>query len=816
MRGTMNTLLQDLRYGLRTLLKNPGFTFVAVITLALGIGVNTAIFSVVNGVLLRPLPFNQPERIVTLWENNTKDGIERDDVSPANFLDWRERSRSFEEMAFANPWSLDYTGGAEPETWRATRVSQGFFGVLGAQAMVGRAFLPEEYETGRNQVVVLSYGLWQRRFGGKPELVGQKLTLDGQPMTVVGVMSPEFKLRLFDREEELWWPQTPDESMRRQRRATYLKVIAQLKPGVSVEQARAEMNSIAANLGAEYPQTNGGVGVTTVSLTEQMTGHVRTALLVLLGAVGAVLLIACANVANLLLARGAEREREFAIRAAIGAGRIRLARQTLTESLLLASLGCAGGLLLAGWGIDLIASLSPGNIPRIEQVRLDRATLLFVMGLSFLTALVFGLAPALQFSKPNLSNCLKESSLTATGSASRRRLRSALVISEIALALVLLVGAGLLIRSFFTLLKTDPGFAADKVVALQTFIWDRYGKPDERAAYVRQVTEKMKSVPGVQTVGVTTALPFFESSMDSSYPFTIEGRSAPPAGHEPTAFATIANNDYFAAMGVPLLRGRLFSEFDKTGSPPVLLINETMARRNFTDEDPLGRKITFRATQRGQAAPLSFEIVGVVGDVRHDGLDREPRPEFFRPYAQAPNGSIIFVARTKVDPMNSLPALKARIWEINSTQPIYAVSVMADSIDASLKSRRFSLWLLSAFAALALALAIIGIYGVMSYATSQRTHEIGVRIALGAATGDIVKLVLRQGMGLTMAGVGLGLIASLALTRLMRGLLYGVGATDPLTFIAVSSLLAGVALFACYLPARRATRVDPIVALRCE
>jgi len=812
----MNSLLQDLRYGLRTLLKNPGFTLVAVITLALGIGVNTAIFSVVNGVLLRPLPFNQPERIVTLWENNVKDGIERDDVSPANFLDWRDRSRSFEEMAFANPWSLDYTGQTEPETWRAARVSQGFFRILGAQAMVGRTFLPEEYETGRNQVVVISYGLWQRRFGGESKIVGQKLTLDDQPMTVVGVMPPEFKLLLFDRDEELWWPQTPDESMRRQRRATYLKVIAQLKPGVTVEQARAEMNSIATNLASELPQTNAGIGVTTVSLNEQMTGHVRPALLVLLCAVAAVLLIACANVANLLLARGNEREREFAIRAAIGAGRLRLARQTLTESLLLASLGCLGGVLLAAWSIDLIVALSPGNIPRIEQVRLDRATLLFVASLSFLTALIFGLAPALQFSKPNLSNCLKESSQTATGSSMRRRLRGSLVVSEIALALVLLVGAGLLVRSFFTLLKADPGFAADKLVALQTFIRDRYGKPDERAAYVQQVTGKMKSVPGVQAVGVTTALPFFESSMDSSYPFTVEGRPAPPAGQEPTVFWTIANNDYFTAMGLPLLRGRLFSEFDKSDAPPVILINETMARRHFRDEDPVGRKIVVRGRQRGQAAPMPVEIIGVVGDVRHEGLDKEPRAEYFQPYAQAPNGSIIFAVRTKVDPMSLLPSLKARIWEVNATQPIYATSVMADSIDASLKSRRFSLWLLCAFAALALALAIVGIYGVMSYATTQRTHEIGVRMALGAASRDIIRLVLRQGMRLTVIGVGIGLAASFVLTRLMSRLLYGVSATDPFTFVAAPLLLAGIALLACYAPARRATKVDPMIALRRE
>jgi putative ABC transport system permease protein len=488
----------------------------------------------------------------------------------------------------------------------------------------------------------------------------------------------------------------------------------------------------------------------------------------------------------------------------------------LTESLLLASLGCLGGVLLAAWSIDLIVALSPGNIPRIEQVRLDRATLLFVAGLSFLTALIFGLAPALQFSKPNLSNCLKESSQTATGSSMRRRLRGALVVSEIALALVLLVGAGLLVRSFFTLLKTDPGFAADKLVALQTFIWDRYGKPEERAAFVQQVTEKMKSVPGVQAVGVTTALPFFESSMDSSYPFTVEGRPAPPAGQEPTVFWTIANNDYFAAMGVSLLRGRLFTEFDKTGAPPVVLINETMARRHFRDEDPVGRKIVVRGRQRGQAAPTPVEIIGVVGDVRHESLDKEPRPEYFQPHAQAPNGSIIFAVRTNVDPMSLLPTLKARIWEVNATQPIYAVSVMADAIDASLKSRRFSLWLLCAFASLALALAMVGIYGVMSYATTQRTHEIGVRMALGAAANDILKLVLRQGMRLTIIGVGIGLASSFALTRLMSRLLYGVSATDPLTFVAAPLLLAGIALLACYVPARRATKVDPMIALRRE
>ncbi|HLL70414.1 MAG TPA: ABC transporter permease, partial [Pyrinomonadaceae bacterium] len=672
--GWLESCWQDIRYGVRMLGRKPGFTFVAVLTLALGIGANTAIFSMVNAVLLRPLPFREPERIMTLWENNLKDGIERDDVSPANFLDWRERASAFEEMAFANPNSFDYLGGGEPETWQAALVSEGFFRILGAGAMHGRTFLPEEYREGQNSVVVLSYGLWQRRFGGDPAIINRKLVLDNKPMTVVGVMPPEFKLNLFDREKVLWAPQVLSEDLRQQRRATYLKVLAKLKPAVTPEQARAEMNGVALRLAAEYPQTNAGVGVTVVPLNEQMTGRVRPALLVLLGAVLLVLLIACANVANLLLARGSERERELAVRAALGATRGRLVRQLLTESLLLALLGCACGLLLSAWGNELVVSLSPDNIPRIEQAGLDRATLIFVLSISFLTALVFGVVPALQFSKPDLHYCLKESGQTVSGGSVRHRLRSTLVVAEIALALVLLIGAGLLLRSFVGLLRVDPGFAADKVVALQVFIWDRYNTPEQRATYAEQALEKLKTVPGVETVGITTALPFLESSADTSVPFTIEGKPAPPAGQEPTVFSSVATADYFAAVGVPLLGGRLFNQHDRMDSPAVVLINETMRRRYWPDEDPTGKKITVRGGQRGQRGTSTFEIVGVVGDVRHERLDEELRPEFFRPHAQLPNGSIIFAVRTKVDPSALVPTLKARLWEVNRTQPIYAVA----------------------------------------------------------------------------------------------------------------------------------------------
>ena len=821
----MQTLLQDLRYGARMLLKQPGFTLIAVVTLALGIGATTAIFSVVNGVLLRPLPFAQPERIVTLWENNSKDGLERDDVSPANFLDWRDRNGSLMELASVNPYSVDYQGKTEPETWQAALVSEGFFNLLGASAYLGRTFLPSEYRDGVNfddnrQVksfsVVLSYHLWQQRFGGDRALIGQTLMLDGVPATVVGVLPPEFQLRLFEREKLLYLPQAPDESWRQQRRATYLKVVGRLKPEVTLEQARADMQTIAAQLSAEYPQTNGGVGVTTVALPEYLTGEVRPALLLLLGAVGLVLLIACANVANLLLTRGAAREREFAIRTAVGAGRGRLVRQLLSESLLLALLGCAAGLLLAYWGVDAIIALSPDGIPRLEQVGIDRVTLLFAAGLSGVTALIFGLAPALHFARPQLYNSLKESASSASGSPARRRLRGALVVVEIALSLVLLVGAGLLLRSFYTLLQTDPGFAAERVVALQTFLWARYPKPEQRVAYAQEALEKLRSVPGVSAAGVTTALPFLESSLDASLPFTVEGRPAPPSGQEPTVYWTVASRDYFDAVGMKLQRGRMFNEFDKADAPPVTLINETMARRHFPNEDPIGRKLITRGRQRGNAPPTHVEIIGVVSDVRHDGLDKEPRAEHYRPFSQIANGSLIFAVRTTVEPATLIPTLKARLWEVNATQPLYAVETLDKLIFASLQARRFSLLLLGAFAVLALALALVGIYGVMSFATAQRRHEIGIRLALGANAGDILRLILRQGLRLTLLGIGLGLAAALLLTRLLRTLVYGVSASDPLTFACTALLLTAAALLACWIPARRATKVDPMVALRCE
>lgn len=812
----MQTLWQDVRFSARMLLKHPAYTLVAVVTLALGIGANVAIFSIINGVLLRPLPYQEPEQIITLWENNLKESIARDDFSPANFLDLRERQKVFSDIAFSNPTSLDYSGTGEPEVIRAAEVSERFFQVFGVGSLHGRTFLPEEYEPGKNQVVVLSHGVWLTRFGGDKNLIGRTLTLDGRPTTVVGVMPSDFRLYLFEREEAMWVPQVPNEAMKQQRKATYLKVVARLKPSISLDQAQAELNNIAAQLAQENPQTNQGVGITAVTLPEHLQGKWRQALLILFASVALVLLIACANVANLTLARGREREREFAIRSAIGAGRGRIVRQLLIESLLLAVVGCAGGLLLALWGVDLIVAFNPGDIPRIDQISLNSVTLAFVLVISFLTTLISGLAPAWQLSQPNLQSCLKEASQNATATPGRHRLRNTLAVTQIALAFVLLAGAGLVLRSFVSLLQVDPGFAADRVVAIQAFIWDRYNKPEQREVYIRETLGKIETLPGVEAAGVTTAIPLLESSQTSSIPFAVEGKALPPNGAEPVAQFTIASANYFSAIGARLVSGRLFNQFDGKDTPRVALINDTMARRNWPGENPVGAKFSLKRGGRDARSGTTLEVIGVVSDQRQDGLEKTPRQEFFVPYAQAPSGSTIFVVRTKGDPNALLQSLKERIWESNKTQPFYAVTTMDQLVSNSLKARRFNLILLGALAALALTLASIGIYGVISFTTGQRTHEIGVRMALGAQPGDILKLVVGEGMALTVLGVVIGLAASFAVTRFLSSLLFKVSPTDPLTFLFISILLAGVALLACYFPARRATRVDPLVALRCE
>jgi putative ABC transport system permease protein len=813
-RLTMRQFWQDVRYSLRMLLRHPAYTSIAVITLALGIGANGAIFSTINGVLLRSLPYPEPDQIVTLWENNSKENIKRDDVSPANFLDWVDRQQVFSELAFANPNSMDYTGGDEPQVIHAAMVSKGFFEVFKFGAHFGRVFLPEEYEAGKNHVVVLSHGLWQRRFGGDPNIVGRVLTLDGQPTTVVGVMPGEFRLHLFEREEEMWSPQVPDESMRKQRKATYLKVVARLKPGVTLAQAQADLNNIAAQLAQENPNTNQGIGITAVTLPEHLKGKWRAALLILFAAVALVLLIACANVANLSLARGWEREQEFAIRSAIGARRSLIIRQLLIESSLLALASCAVGLLLAIWGIDLMVGFNPGDIPRIEQVTLDRFTLAFMAGVSVLTILISGLAPAWQLSKPNLDSTLKETGRAVSANPKRHRLRNILVVSQIALAVVLLTGAGLFLRSFVNLLRVDPGFASDKVVAIQAFIWDRYRKPELREAYTNETLDNLESLSQVEAAGVTTAIPLLESSQTTSLPFAVEGRPPALPGQEPVAQFTAASPHYFLAVGARLLAGRMFDKFDSNDRPKVALINESMAKNNWPGQNPVGAKFTLKRGGRDARGGTALEVVGIVTDARQDRLEDAPRPEFFVPYAQNLSGSTIFVVRTKGDPDGLIQSLKARMWESDKTQPFYAVTTMNRLVRDSLKVRRFNLILLAALAALALTLASVGIYGVMSFITQQRTHEIGVRMALGAQTNDIMKLVVGQGLAIVVVGLLLGLLTSFALTRFLAAFLFNTGPNDLVTFAFVSIILTGVALLACYFPARRATQVDPLLALR--
>ena len=801
----METIFNDIRHGARTLLKRPGFTALAVITLALGIGATTAIFSVVNGLLLRPLPYRDDQRLVTLGQSNRKTGVAREGVSPANFLDWREQARSFAAMAAAEQWGFTLTDYGEPEAMRGFVVTKGFFEILGTNALVGRTLLSEEYDQ-EAQVVVISNGLWQRRFGSDPQIIGRKLILNKEPTTVVGVMPPEFEYPLSGR--ELWAPRAARPNDPQMRGGSLFRVVARLRPDVTLDQAQQEMNNIAANLGRQYPQTNTDVGAVVVPLREQLVGHVRLALYILFGAVVLVLLIACANVASLLLVRATERQREFAVRAALGASRKRLLRQLLTESLLLSMAGGVGGLLISKALIVVIVAVSPGNLP-LTQIRLNSTVFVFAVGVSLLTALIFGLTPAIQASRTNLLGVLKSGGRSETGGRRQQRIRQTLVVGEIALALVVLVGAGLLVRSFVALLNTDPGFTPDNGLALELQLSSLPGP--ERTVFVEQVVERVSTLPGVQAVAVSTALPFHDNQVALPSPIKISGRPG-AEGSEPIALMIRASENYFRALGVPLLQGRLFNKDDRRDAPPVVLVNETMARRVWPGETPLGQTISF--TVVGQN--LTAEIIGVVGAVRPTGFDSEPRPEFYLHYPQVPAGLVTVFVRTADDPAPLMSAVKAEIREVNRNQAFLSAYTIAQLVDKTTAGRRFNLLWLGAFAVLALVLATVGLYGLICFSTLQRTKEFGVRMALGAQPVDVLKLVMREGVYLALIGVALGLVTVASASRLMESLLFGVGATDTLTFASVAGLLILVALLACYIPARRATRVDPLVALRYE
>jgi predicted permease len=817
----MGTLWQDMRYGARMLMKRPGFTVVAVLALTLGIGACTAIFSVVNAVLLRPLPFNEPERLVMVWGSAPQLGFDILPPTAGESLDWRDQTKVFDHVAAFKSWAWTLTGSNGPEQIWGARVNWSLFPALGVKPLLGRTFLPEEDKAGSQRVVIIGQGLWQRSFGSDPSIIGRNISLSGQTYTVVGVMPQGFRFPggenmmaglQFSPKTEMWEPLALTDKEISQRGTHNLAVIARLKPGATFPQAQVEMGNIARHLEEQYPRTSKGIGVKLVPLHEQVVGSVRPALLILLGTVGFVLLIACANVANLLLARAASRTREIAIRTALGASRLRVLRQLLTESVLLGLCGGFCGLLLALWGIDALSAFIPENIPRAGEIGVDARMLAFTLLISLVTGVIFGLAPALQASRSDVNESLKEGARGASAGLGRNRFRSLLVVAEVALALMLLIGAGLLIRSFMRVQQVNPGFDARDVVTMGIVLPfvapSNYDKPEQQAAFFHRLLERTTTLPGVQAAAVVSGLPL--SGADESSDFSIEGRSVPSGGQNPQANYTMVSSDYFRAMSIPLMRGRAFTERETKESPGVAIISEEMAKRYWPGEDPIGKRLTlsFEETPR--------EIVGIVGDVRQTSLNVETTPGVYLPYQQFPYPGMTMVIRTQTDMSGITSAVRREIGAIDGNVPISEIRSMEQVISTSVSQRRFSMMLLGLFALVALLLSMVGIYGVMAYSVSERSHEIGIRIALGARSRDILKMVLGQGMILTLIGIGVGLIGALALTRLMSSLIYGVSATDPLTFAGVALALGSVALAACYIPARRATRVDPMEALRDE
>jgi putative ABC transport system permease protein len=805
-------LWHDLRYGLRMLRKNPSFTAVAVLTLALGIGANTAIFSVVNAVLLRPYPYKDPDRLMFLWETRLPE-IPRISPSPANFLDWRKQNTVFEQLEACNVKNFNL-GGDKPARIRGMVITHGFLSMFGIRPRIGRDFLPDEDQPGRNNVVILTHELWQRQFGGDPNILNQSIKLDDQPFTVIGILPPNRGLRFQD--DQLWTPIAFTAEQVQNRRGGPLNVIGRLKPESTVEKARTEMSAIADRLAKHYPDTNTGWNVMVDPLLENAVSYIKPSLLLLLGAVAFVLLIACANVANLLLARAAIRRKEIAVRTALGASRWRIVRQLLTESVLLSLAGGSIGLALASWGLKIMMALAGNFWPRIMDVSLDVRILAFTTGITFLTGLIFGLAPALQASKPNLNEMLKDAGRGSTEGGRRQVVRNALVVIEVAISLVLLVGAGLVMKSFIGLQKADPGFDPENVLTVSiTLTEKKYLEPDRQAAFYSRLIERVSALPGVQAAGAASAVPFSDAHWyghrDRS--LRIEGRTGDQAGNQGgTGYYTVSPN-YFKAMGMPLLKGRHFTEFDTKGAPRVAIINNTMAKRYFPNEDPIGKHI--QLTGMFNNGPEVYrEIIGIVGDVKLFGLDREVYPQTYEPHTQEPFSFMTLVVRTAGDPTGLGESVRREVLQLDKEQPVFRIETLDQLITNSTGQLRFSMMLFAVFAAAAIALASVGLYGVMSYAVTQRTHEVGIRMALGAQRRDVLGLILRQGLWLTLSGIAIGLIAAWAATRLLINMLYGVSATDPLTFAGVSFLLISVALLACYLPARRATKVDPLVALR--
>jgi putative ABC transport system permease protein len=800
-------MFQDLRYGLRMLVKNPGFACVAVLTLALGIGANTAIFSIINAVLLQPLPFSEPDRLVWVW-GNIRNGGRSASVSPLDYLDYRAQNTSFEHFAaiFGVPGPFNLTGSGEPERLQGAVATGDFFQALGVNPALGRTFLLENEEPGRDQVVVLSDRLWKQRFAGDPGLIGKTLALDGKMFEVIGVMPAGFN---FPRGAELWTPMNFQISPgMKQRKAHFLRPIGRLKPGLTLAQAQADMDAIAAGLEIQYPDSNTGWNLRMVPLREQLVGNIRPTLSILFGAVGLVLLIACANVANLLLVRASSRQKEIAIRMALGAGRRRIVRQMLTESMLLAIAGGTLGVFLAIWGIDLIVAFSGNDIPATAQIGIDGVVLGFTLCVSLLTGVLFGLVPALPATQSaRLGETLKEGGRAGGQGASRNRTRNLLVVFETAIAVVLLIGAGLLIRSFVRLQNVGPGFDPENVLTARIDLSrEKYNLPEKAASFWSQLHDRLAALPGVEAVGMNTELPL--SGQPNDMPFRVEGRPAEPNQRFGADFRRV-NQDYLHSMRIPLKRGREFTEQEVRQGANVVVISETLASGVFGDDDPLGQRLLLVMNEK---TPL--EIIGIVGDIRHRTLEADPLPMMYLPVPST--GSTNLTIKVSGDPLSLAAAVRGEVRAIDPDQPIAAIRTMEQVVAESVGAPRYRTSLLGLFAFIALLLAAIGIYGVSSYAVAQRTHEIGIRMALGAEPRDVQLLVIGRGIGLALVGVGAGLIGAFGLTRLLSGLLFGVTATDPLTFGGVAVILTGIALLASWIPARRAARVDPMVALRHE
>ncbi|HLF85212.1 MAG TPA: ABC transporter permease [Blastocatellia bacterium] len=809
----MTTLLQDLRYAIRTLAKKPNFTLVAIIALALGIGANTAIFSVVRAVLLRPLPYQQPGDLVLVRHLNNAKGTKQESVGYVDFQEWKAQNQVFADMATFKSSGVSFTGNDGAENLRASGVSANFFQLLGINAVKGRTFLPNEENRDSERVVLLSYALWQRVFGGDEKLIGQPIKLSNQQFTVIGVMPPNFKFPFSQEKAELWTTNAAfSAGMMDYRGARNFQVIARLKLGVSLQTAQTEMSAIAGRIEQENQQTNRDLGILLIPAQDELTKDVRATLWLLFGAVAFVLLIACSNVANLLLSRATARSKEMAIRAALGASGWRIVRQLLTESLLLSFTGGVAGLFLAAWGVKLLVAISPASLPRINSIGIDGQVLAFTLIASMLTGILFGLVPALKAARPDLNEALKDGGRTSAAGTGRNWLRGALVVGEIAFAFILLIGAALVINSFIRLNSVELGFNPENTLTAGLgFSQRKYPSGEHAIAFLQQAQERIKGLPGVRAVSFAGAAPFSGGVRSS---FKINGREWPNKNDVPMTGVTPVTPDYFETMSMRLLQGRHFTDADSKTSKGAVVVNETFAREFLSNEDPLGQVVTDFAN-RDKDSPKEYEIVGVVASVRGEALNKEPTPIIYTAHRQTPWAWGELVIRADRDALSLSSAVRQEIRNLDSEMPINLATVESRIAD-SIKPQRFNLSLLTIFAVTGLLLAVVGIYGVMSYRVIEATHEIGVRIALGAQTSDVLKLVLGQGAGLTLIGVGLGIGGALGLTRLMESLLFGIKPTDSLTFVSVAIFLVLVALLACYLPARRATKVDPITTLRYE